>query len=159
MKKTILHLFQEPPLTCPRRAFSHKRLLSWVICGHWAVCCMKCLLVSGASSMLNTIHLESKVYFDKHGKFMNMMILFNILYFSKINSTGHPPFLAESFQQLKEKILHKELPPPKVKGIDWWYSIISTFMSFKNKNHQMLPTYFLCVSRKQIFIKTISRFS
>lgn len=30
--------------------------------------------------------------------------------------TGHPPFLAESFQQLKEKILHKELPPPKVKG-------------------------------------------
>lgn len=79
---------------------------------------MKCLLVSGTSSMLNTIHLESKVYFDKHGKFMNMMILFNILYFSKINSTGHPPFLAESFQQLKEKILHKELPPPKVKGID-----------------------------------------
>ncbi|KAK3093040.1 hypothetical protein FSP39_010415 [Pinctada imbricata] len=30
--------------------------------------------------------------------------------------TGHPPFLAESHQQLKEKILHKELPPPKVKG-------------------------------------------
>ncbi|XP_048734641.2 serine/threonine-protein kinase ULK4-like isoform X2 [Ostrea edulis] len=30
--------------------------------------------------------------------------------------TGHPPFLAESFQQLKEKILHKDLPPPKVKG-------------------------------------------
>lgn len=43
-----------------------------------------------------------------------------------MNSTGHPPFLAESFQQLKEKILHKELPPPKVKGIDGWYSIIST---------------------------------
>lgn len=122
----VLKLFQEPPLTCPRRAFSRKRLQSWVICGHWGVCSMKCLLVSGSSSMLNTIHLESKVYFDKHGKFMIMIILFNSLYFSIMNSTGHPPFLAESFQQLKEKILHKELPPPKVKGIEGWYSILST---------------------------------
>lgn len=63
----VLKLFQEPPLTCPRRAFSHKRLQSWVICGHWAVCSMKCLLVSGSSSMLSTIHLESKVYINKHG--------------------------------------------------------------------------------------------
>lgn len=30
--------------------------------------------------------------------------------------TGHPPFLAESIQQLKEKIIHKALTPPKVKG-------------------------------------------
>lgn len=30
--------------------------------------------------------------------------------------TGHPPFLAESFQQLKEKILSKDMPVPKVKG-------------------------------------------
>lgn len=30
--------------------------------------------------------------------------------------TGHPPFLAESFQQLKEKIMSKDMPVPKVKG-------------------------------------------
>lgn len=30
--------------------------------------------------------------------------------------TGHPPFLADSFASLKEKIIHKELPLPKVKG-------------------------------------------
>ncbi|VDI57338.1 serine/threonine-protein kinase ULK4 [Mytilus galloprovincialis] len=30
--------------------------------------------------------------------------------------TGHPPFLAESFQQLKDKIINKDMPVPKVKG-------------------------------------------
>ncbi|KAK3602625.1 hypothetical protein CHS0354_034209 [Potamilus streckersoni] len=30
--------------------------------------------------------------------------------------TGHPPFLAESDEQLKDKIQHKDFPPPKVKG-------------------------------------------
>lgn len=30
--------------------------------------------------------------------------------------TGHPPFLAESFPQLQDKIVNKAYPPPKVKG-------------------------------------------
>ncbi|XP_052814405.1 serine/threonine-protein kinase ULK4-like isoform X2 [Mya arenaria] len=30
--------------------------------------------------------------------------------------TGHPPFLAESYPQLVDKIVNKEFPPPKVKG-------------------------------------------
>ena len=30
--------------------------------------------------------------------------------------TGHPPFLAENFTALVEKVMHKDLPAPKVKG-------------------------------------------
>ncbi|XP_041374855.1 serine/threonine-protein kinase ULK4-like isoform X2 [Gigantopelta aegis] len=30
--------------------------------------------------------------------------------------TGHPPFLAESDEQLKEKVMNKPFPPPRVKG-------------------------------------------
>ncbi|XP_064646752.1 serine/threonine-protein kinase ULK4-like [Lineus longissimus] len=30
--------------------------------------------------------------------------------------TGHPPFLADSYDQLVEKILSKDFPPPRVKG-------------------------------------------
>ena len=30
--------------------------------------------------------------------------------------TGHPPFRADSFQQLTDKILHHDMPPPRVKG-------------------------------------------
>ncbi|XP_067686194.1 serine/threonine-protein kinase ULK4-like isoform X2 [Haliotis asinina] len=30
--------------------------------------------------------------------------------------TGHPPFLADTEEQLKEKIMNKDFPPPRVKG-------------------------------------------
>ena len=30
--------------------------------------------------------------------------------------TGHPPFLAEDFSALVDKVVHKDLPTPKVKG-------------------------------------------
>jgi len=31
--------------------------------------------------------------------------------------SGHPPFLAENYEDLKEKIAKKEMPPPKVRGL------------------------------------------
>ena len=31
--------------------------------------------------------------------------------------TGHPPFNGDSFQQLVDRILSQDLPPPKVKGL------------------------------------------
>ena len=30
--------------------------------------------------------------------------------------TGHPPFVANSFKQLLDKIINSDMPPPKVKG-------------------------------------------
>ena len=32
-------------------------------------------------------------------------------------TSGHPPFLAENYEDLKEKITKKDMPPPKVRGL------------------------------------------
>ncbi|KAJ8308456.1 LOW QUALITY PROTEIN: hypothetical protein KUTeg_013330 [Tegillarca granosa] len=53
--------------------------------------------------------------------------------------TGHPPFLAESFQQLKEKILHKDLPMPKIKGTRFSSKPSPDFMNLLNSLLQKEP--------------------
>jgi len=32
-------------------------------------------------------------------------------------NTGHPPYLAENYEDLREKIVKKDLPPPKIRGL------------------------------------------
>ena len=32
-------------------------------------------------------------------------------------NTGHPPFLAENDEDLREKIVKKDMPAPKVRGL------------------------------------------
>lgn len=39
-----------------------------------------------------------------------------LLFFFFDRFLGHPPFLGESKEILKEKVLNKEFPTPKVKG-------------------------------------------
>jgi len=34
-----------------------------------------------------------------------------------ILNTGHPPFLAENYEDLKAKIVEKDMPAPKVRGL------------------------------------------
>lgn len=90
------------------------------------------------------------------------LIQYSAIFKSELmNPTGHPPFLAESFQQLKEKILHKELPPPKVKGIELieGFSNVNSLCHLKTKITRCFQHTSFVFSRKQIFIETISRFS
>ena len=35
--------------------------------------------------------------------------------------TGHPPFAGDTFQELVDKILSHDLPPPKVKGLNYMF--------------------------------------
>lgn len=76
-----------------------------------------CVLYELFTGKLNFIF----AFYDKRiCMYIHDCLIFFNMYYNSIYSfrkwTGHPPFLAESFQQLKEKILHKDLPPPKVKG-------------------------------------------
>lgn len=54
--------------------------------------------------------IPSVKVFDE--RFVNIsMYLFEICF-----SAGHPPFLAENYDQLKEKIINQDFPAPKARG-------------------------------------------
>jgi len=46
--------------------------------------------------------------------------------------SGHPPFLAENYEDLREKITKKDMPPPRVRGCALFAFICLLYVRFVN---------------------------
>ena len=112
-------LFRSPNHTWHGKYYLAQSIKFAQTCGHWAIIGSRvfygflAIILCGYFTGAPTYMAPEVLQGTEHSICTDLWSLGCVLYEM---FTGHPPFRGDSFQQLADKVLHHDLPPPKVKG-------------------------------------------